>query len=337
MSSIREIASKAGVSLATVSHVINKTRYVSPELTFKVESIMEELDYQPNMMAGSLRSKKTKTIGLIIPDSSNLIFSQIGQVIETECALADHNVIFCNSSYDVETELRNVDTLRMKMVDGIIILPSSDKEDCIDKLLKIKIPFVVVNSHIKNPDLDIIYVDNELLGIIATEYLLELGHRSIFYIDRMLDHHYSIARWEGFNKALKKHGLEYNEDMYCRSGGIGFADGFRAMDEALKSGIKMDAVFSYNDTHAIGAIRALQEHGLRVPEDVSVIGCDNIPVSEFIKPSLTTMKYPVHELGAESARILLEKLKNPDIETSNVVLHPELIKRQSTSQKYQTN
>ncbi|PKP61636.1 LacI family transcriptional regulator [Candidatus Atribacteria bacterium HGW-Atribacteria-1] len=332
MSNIWEIAKKAEVSIATVSHVINKTRYVSPELTAKVEKVIKALDYKPNIIAGSLRSKKTKTIGLILPDSSNMVFSKIGQVIEVECAKVQQNVIFCNSSYNVDLELRNVDVLRMKTVDGIIILPASNRTDCIEKLLKIDIPFVVVNANVMYPSIDVVLVDNETLAYKATEHLIEFGRKAIGYLDRKLDHHYSIDRRNGFIKAMEKHGLDWNNKYYIRSRGFSYENGYEAMAEILKSRDKPDAIFSYNDIHAIGAIRAIIDQGLKVPQDISIIGCDNIPVAQFLTPSLTTMEYPTKELGTEACRLLMERIKNPDKKGERVVLGSRLIIRESTKE-----
>jgi DNA-binding LacI/PurR family transcriptional regulator len=334
MSSIRDIAKKSGVSVATVSHVLNKTRYVSPELTKKVKDIMTELDYKPNMVAGSLRSKKTKTIGLILPDSANKVFSQIGQIVEVECAKAEYNVIFCNSSYDVETELKNIDILRMKMVDGIIIIPSTKDTNCILKLMKSEIPFVVVNTRVANFAIDQVYVDNELLAFIATEHLIALGHKKLIYLDRMVDHDYSMQRKKGFLHSLIKNNIENEPELYIRSNGFSYMNGYNVMKKFLEKGIPFDAVFAYNDVHAIGAMRAILDAGLNVPKDVSIIGCDNIPAAEFMNPRLTTMDYPVHDLGKESALILMGKLQNPAIESRQIVLKPILVQRESSGNKY---
>lgn len=333
MSSIREIAKKSGVSVATVSHVLNKTRYVSPELTKKVERTMAEMDYKPNMVAGSLRSKKTKTIGFVLPDSANKVFSQIGQVIEVEFANADYNVIFCNSSYDVATELKNIDILRMKQVDGIIFIPSSKDTTCILKLMKTDIPFVVVNTCVADVAIDQVYVNNELLAFIATEHLVSLGCGKFVYLDRMIDHDYSMNRKKGFLNALKIHSMKVNETHFLRSTGFSYTNGYEVMKTFLEKNIQIDAVFAYNDVHAIGAMRAIMDAGLKVPDDVCIVGCDNIPAAEFMNPRLTTMDYPTHDLGRESALILLQKLQNPSLESRQIILKPILILRESTSMR----
>lgn len=291
---------------------------------------MQLMDYQPNLVAGSLRSRKTRTIGLIIPDSANIVFSRIGQAIELECSKYGQNVIFCNSSYNVDAELKNIDILRMKMVDGIIILPASNRTDSIEKLLHVRTPFVVVNADITYPNTDLVYVNNENASFLLSEHLIQSGCKKICYIDRFIDHFYSIARKKGFMKALEKYGIQWRSDLYVRSNGFYYSHGYSAMERIIKSDIEFDSVLAYNDIHAIGAMRALYDNGITVPNAVKIAGFDNIPVSEFQIPSLTTVNYPTEKLGMESFNLLSKRIEAPDKANEIIQIDTDIVLREST-------
>ena len=323
--------------MATVSHVINETRFVSDELIERVERAMEDMDYQPNLLAGSLRKKKTGTIGLIIPDSSNTLFAKISKEIEDVLFSMNYNVIVCNSAYDIDRELEYLKTLRSKMVDGILIVPVTLDGKHLEKFKKIGIPIVVLDRNIPGIDIDTILVDNYKSGYDAAGYLVSLGHTNIGYIDRIYDHSHSLGRKNGFVKAMQEQNLFLKEENIIR-GGFTFDDGLRAVKELMERNPRITAIFSFNDINALGAMRGLTDLGLRVPADVSVIGNDDIPFSSIYVPRLTTIRYPTTEMADKAGNLLFKRIDEQNFKrTKKIIIPTELIIRESTSRRKLTS
>jgi len=317
--------------VATVSHVINDTRFVSDELIERVEKVMEDMDYQPNLLAGSLRKKKTGTIGLIIPDSSNTLFAKISKKIEDVFFLQNYNVIVCNSAYDIKRELEYLRTLRAKMVDGILIVPVTLESDHLKKFKRFGIPIVILDRSIPGINIDTIIVDNFNSGYNAAKYLISLGHEIIGYIDRIYDHSHSLERKNGFIKAMQENGLLLDKKNIVR-GGFTFEDGARAAKELIGRNSGITAIFSFNDINALGAMRGLADLGLKIPEDISVMGNDDMPFSSVYVPSLTTIHYPTEEIAGKASSLLLKKISDSNIKRPKKITIPtELIIRESTA------
>ncbi len=328
---IKDIAKKAGVSIATVSHVINKTRYVSDELKSKVYTAMEEADYHPNVMAGSLRRKKTKTIGLIVPDNANPFYAELAKAIENILFSYDFSLMLCNSEHNLEKELKYITVLRAKRVDGIIVIPAGSKADHINKLVESGLPVITLDRPVSHLLADSVLIDH-FQGIFdATEYLIKLGHERIAYIDKPFDLPHKFARLKGFHKALKQHKITFYENLYTK-GGVCFADGARAMKTLLKAKPMPTAVLAFDDMIAMGALRAIQDHGLRVPEDVSLIGFDDMSLCSYTNPRLTTIHYPKDKMAKTACKLLLERIEGSGSEERHkVVLPPRLVLRESTA------
>lgn len=330
---IRDIAKRAQVSVATVSHVINKTRHVSDELIGRVEKAMSDLDYQPNLLAGSLRSKKSSTIGLIIPDSSNMLFSGVEKNIEDILFSQNYNVMVCNSAYDISRELEQLNTLRSKMVDGIIIVPATMDGKHLEKFKNIGIPIIILDRMIPDINVDTVLVDNYKGGYDAAKYLISLGHTDIGYIDRIYDHSHSLGRKKGFLKAFEENGLFFDANNIVR-GGFTFNTGVEAVKRLLKENSKITAIFTFNDINAFGAIRGLADLGLKVPADISVIGYDDTSLSEIYIPRLTTVHYPIVEMANVVSKLLLKRIAEPIFKKAVKKIVPtELIIRESTRSK----
>ncbi|MHB1336313.1 MAG: LacI family DNA-binding transcriptional regulator [Candidatus Humimicrobiaceae bacterium] len=330
---IRDIAKRAQVSVATVSHVINKTRRVSDELIERVGKAMSDLDYQPNLLAGSLRSKKSSTIGLIIPDSSNMLFSGVEKNIEDILFSQNYNVMVCNSAYDINRELEHLNTLRSKMVDGIIIVPATLEGKHLEKFKSTGIPVIVLDRMISDINIDTVLIDNYKGGYDAAKYLINSGHTDIGYIDRISDHSHSLERKRGFVKAFEENSLSFDADNIVR-GGFTFNAGVEAVKKLLKGNSKITAIFTFNDINAFGAIRGLADLGLKVPEDISVIGFDDTPLSEIYIPRLTTIHYPIVEMASIVSKLLLKRIAEPVFKKAVKKIVPiELIIRESTRSK----
>lgn len=328
---IRDIAKEAGVSVATVSHVINKTRFVSDELQERVKKVIEELDYHPNLMAGSLRRKKTNTIGLIVPDNSNPLFAELSRAIEDIGFSSGYSVMLCNSAYDFEKELKYIRTLRSKRIDGLIIIPTTTEPGHINQLVENKMPVVVLDRTVPGVKADMVLVDNFQGTHDAAMHLIKLGHKRIGYIDRPFDLPHSLDRVRGYSKALEDKGIKLQKDLIVKSG-FSYEDGAKAMQILLKQKLVPTAVIAFNDITAIGAIWAIKNQGLRVPEDISIIGFDDIPQSSYTVPRLTTVHFPKYKMAEAASKLLMEKMGGSISEKgTEVVLPLRLIIRKSTS------
>ena len=319
------------MSVATVSHVINRTRYVSDRLVNRVEQTMKDLEYQPNLLAGSLRKKKTGTIGLLIPDSSNMLFADISKSFEDIFFSKNYNIIVCNSAYDINREVEHLKNLRSKMVDGILMIPATLEGGYIKKIQSSGIPVVILDRKIPDLDVDYIMADNYQGGFEAGKYITDLGHINIGYIDRAYPHFHSIERKKGFEAALSQKGIQLSGSRIVK-GGFTYQEGTEAVKKLLEAGPGLTAVFSFNDTNAFGAIRGLTNLGYKVPDDISVMGYDDIYLSSVYIPGLSTIHYPVEEMVKEASKTLLTRIKEPIFNKNKVVLlKTNLVIRESTA------
>ncbi len=304
---IKDIARKADVSVATVSYVINKNRWVSPELTDRVNDAITELGYTPNAVARSLRQSKTKTIGLIVPDNSNPFFAEIAKGVEDAGFDAGYSVILCNSNAMIERELTYLEMLRSKRVDGMIFLATTTEISHLNPLIKSGIPAVIFYRQSDDLDVDTFCIDNERAGFIATRHLIELGHRQIACIQPASASTASGLRVVGYQRALAMDGLTWSEGLMPRGDNL-LGGGWRAANALIESGEPFSAVFASNDAMAIGCIRALREARYHIPEEVSVAGIDDILLASFCEPTLTTVSQPKYEAGRQAVARLLERI-----------------------------
>jgi len=331
MVTIKDVAKKAGVSVTTVSHVINKTRFVSEELQTKVKNVMKELDFHPNVMAGSLRRKRTSTIGLIVPDNSNQLFAELSKEVEDILFRSGYSVMLCNSAYDYKRELTHISTLRSKSVDGMIIVPTTQQVEHINRLIESNLPVVLMDRLVPETKADIVLIDNFQGTHDATEYLIKLGHSDIGYIDRPFDLPHSLDRVLGYKKALEENGLEFQENLIVR-GGFNYDDGAKAMEALLDRKPVPTAVLAFNDITALGAMRRIQDSEFRVPEDISVIGFDDIPQSAYTFPRLTTVHFPRKRMAEAACKLLFRRIRSSKLEQKKDVILPlHLVIRESTS------
>lgn len=332
MTTIRDVAQAAGVSITTVSHVINGTRFVSDQVAADVRRAMLELGYRPNVLARGLRSGKTRTIGLIIPDNSNLFFAEVSRVIENVSFQNGYSLIICNSDDNLVKEKSYLDTLVEKQVDGIIFISAGSYSKDIEKLVQSRTPVVVVDRDFEGLPADTVLVDNQLGGYLATQYLIQLGHRHIACISGPSEVNPSADRLIGFRKALREAGLLIEEELILR-GDFHYQSGERCMHQLLELNRPFSAIFVCNDMMAIGALKAAHNRNLRVPQDISIIGFDDIPIAEAISPALTTIAQPYDEMATTATNLLLEKLSQPQGNQKNkferIVLQPHLVIRET--------
>lgn len=328
-STIRHVAARARVSTATVSAVVNRSRRVSDELSKRVWDAVAEVGYTPNGIARSLRQRYTATIGLVVPDNSNPFFAEIAKGVENEGFDAGYSVIICNSNGLLERETRLLESLMGRRVDGIIYFGSSSGTDHLRPLVGNQMPLVVFNREIDNSSVDSFQVDNYRIGYIGTRYLTEMGHVQIACVGPAALETPSARRVDGYKQALVERGLTWDEEL-VQWGDNHMGGGKEAMRRILSSGLTFSAVFATNDLMAMGAIAALREAKLRVPEDVSVVGVDDIPFAAFTDPPLTTVAIPKAEAGRQAVGLLIERLTGAfSGEGRRVMLECKLIVRSS--------
>lgn len=327
---MRDVAKRAGVSVTSVSHVINETRPVSYELRERVLAAMEELGYQPNRLARSLRSGKTHTIGTIVPDSADPFFAEVARGIEDTAFENEYSLILCNSDASLDKEAFYTDVLAEKRVDGILFLAAGVSTERILDLQQRGMPVVVVDRELPGANVDSVVADNAGGGWSATRHLIDLGHQRIGYIAGPSDLTLSEYRYTGYCKALEEAGIKPDEDLVVR-GAFDFESGYRAAHQLLAKIKRPTAIFACNDLMAIGAICAAVELGLEVPQYLSVVGYDDVPLASYSNPPLTTIAQPIYDLGVVAASLLLERLQDPSRPARRIVLDVELQVRQSTA------
>lgn len=332
MITIKDVAQHAQVSVTTVSHVINGTRFVSEAARERVQQAIAALNYVPSALARSLKSNRTHTVGMMIPNNSNPYFAEIIRGIEDTCFEAGFNVILCNSDDDPHKQAQYVRVLSEKQVDGLIVLSSGGDPELIATLRSAGMPQVVVDREIDDLAADLVEVNHELGGYLATRHLLDLGHRRIACIAGPQALSPARQRVQGYHRALTESGMRV-DDKLLRSSDFTSAGGHAAMTSLLKMRQKPSAVFASNDLMAIGAVCAAAEAGLRIPEDVSVVGFDDIALAAYSNPPLTTIAQPKHQTGTLAARLLLERIAQRDKPLHREILQPTLCLRRSTARK----
>lgn len=330
MATISDVAKKAGVSIATVSHVINNSRYVSETVRDRVIEAMAMVKYQPNALARSLRRGKTHTIGLILPDSSNPFFAEMGRVIENEAFLYGYSVILGNSEGDGEKESHYIRVLTEKQVDGIILLAEGNRSEPLDLLLNQKMSFVLVDEEIHNSkaNVDIVVIDNYGGGFAATEHLINLGHKKVACITGPYSVTLSAQRIIGYRDALHKYNLKYDSSMVLQ-GDFHQEAGYVQTRALLSRPDKPTAIFACNDLMAMGAMRAAFEMGISVPKDLAIIGFDDIDFAAFTIPPLTTIAQPKSEMGKLAIKLLIDRMNNAAHQFEHICLKTKLIIRGS--------
>lgn len=329
--SIKDVAKEAGVSIATVSRVLNDVDVVNEETKKKVMDAIKKLDYRPNIVARSLKTQKTRTIGIVIPDISSQFYPEIVRGAEDVSNIYNYNVILCNTDLDIEKEKEYIRVLKEKMVDGVIYMSTSLAPEIITLLQDLKLPTVLVETSEKEgteTEFCSVTIDNEKAAYEAVDYLIKKGNKKIAFIGvnpKMANA--SALRFDGYKKALEENGMELNEDL-VQFGGLKAIDGSDGIAAILKK-TKFDAVFCAGDEVAMGAINTLRDNNISVPDDVDVVGFDNIYTSSLFYPKLTTVEQPTYDMGSVGMRMLIKIINKKELEQKKYVLPYTLIERDS--------
>jgi LacI family transcriptional regulator len=330
-----DVAKLAGVSQSMVSYILNENTNlkISKETRQRVFEAMTRLGYVPNNLARSLRSGQTQTVGLVVPDNSNPFFAEIARQIEDLVFERGFSLILCNTDGDAHKESTYVDVLLTKQVDGVILISANGSTASLEHLQQSGIPYVLTDRNIEGVHADLVLVDNLVGGYLATRYLVELGMRRIACISGPVRTS-SGDRVKGYEKALAEAGIDLDPSLIVAST-YTIEGGIASMNSLLDSGPAPDGLFACNDMIALGAMRAAREHGLRVPQDLSVVGFDDIVLAHAIEPQLTTISQPISEIVREVTRLLFVRIEQKmetvkEIEAQRIVLQPQLIVRNST-------
>lgn len=326
---IKDIAKKAGVSITTVSKVINnKDESISDETRNRVKDIIKELNYQPNALARGLITKKTKTIALVLPDITNPFFPDVARGVEDYSNKHGYNVFLCNTDDNYKKENDYINLLKEKRVDGIIFSSANSGSDKTKFIHKIDIPLVAIDRAYNENECFGIFTDNLTGGYIAAKHLIDLNHKKIACITGPKEIRNSIERVNGYKKAIIEAGIELDESLIAYSD-FKIDGGYKAGIELMKNK-DITAIFACNDLMACGVYEAAYDMGLRIPDDISVVGFDDVQIIKALNPKLTTIKQPIYKIGQEAAKMLIKLIENKKINENIINLDVELVTRGST-------
>jgi len=332
MATIRDVAERAGVSVATVSHVINETHYVSPELRQRVLDAIEALDYRPNRLAQALSKQTIPLLALIVPDISNPYWSHVARAVQDLAEQHDHSVIVCSTDGLLKREVRFLRTLS-GWISGLILHPYHVTHEHVNRYIGSDIPAVIVGDFLtiqeQPPNWDWVGGDNRGGAQAAVEHLIGLGHRRIAFIQGPSGTPTGARRLAGFRRAFELAGLSVDEGLLI-PGDYTRGAGRAGMAALLDMEDPPTAVFCANDLIALGALEVAHVRGCRVPQDLSVVGFDDIDEAERALPPLTTVRQPPRRLGVVAAETLIERLKGRT-EPRRIVLEFSLVVRKSTA------
>ncbi|HHF3533861.1 TPA: substrate-binding domain-containing protein [Haemophilus influenzae] len=329
MATMKDIARLAQVSTSTVSHVINGSRFVSDEIHEKVMRIVAELNYTPSAVARSLKVRETKTIGLLVTATNNPFFAEVMAGVEQYCQQHQYNLIIATTGGDAKRLQQNLQTLMHKQVDGLLLM-CGDSRFQADIELTISLPLVVMDWWFTELNADKILENSALGGYLATKALIDAGHRKISIITGNLKKSVAQNRLQGYKNALSEAKIALNPHWIVESH-FDFEGGVLGIQSLLTQSSRPTAVFCCSDTIAVGAYQAIQQQGLRIPQDLSIMGYDDIELARYLSPPLSTICQPKAELGKLAVEALLQRIKNPNENYRTLVLEPTCILRGSIS------
>ncbi len=333
MATIHDVAKLAGVAPITVSRVINQSGYASPETRARVEAAIAELGYVPNRLASSLRSKRTKTLALVLTDITNPFFTTVARGVEDTASDAGYTVVFCNTDESEIEEKKYLQVLLQQQVDGILLVPARGTSDSIDLIRKQNTPVVVLDRRLPpNVPVDTVRCENEHGAYQLVRLLIELGHRHIAILSGPPGVSTAEDRLAGFRRAMREVGSG-DQSQVVIYGAFNQASGSEMMRQTLALDPRPTAVFAANNLICIGALHASQEAGLRVPEDIAMVTFDDLPPTLLTFPFFTVAAQPAYDMGCQATQLLLTRLANdtPGL-CQEIVLPTQIIVRQSSGQ-----
>lgn len=330
---LRDVATKAGVHPGTASRALNpETRnLVNARTAERVNRVAQSLGYRPNPHARTLKTARSATVGLVIPDLTNPLFPPIARGVEGVLAEAGYNAWIVNTDNDTARESAAVESLRDRNVDGFILATATLDHALAQQLAAQDAPVILVNRRTENTDIPSVTPDDAAGIAMAIRHLVELGHQKIVHLAGPQTTSTGVNRLRSYRHALGDHGLEDSPDRVVVCEAYTEDAGAKALNQLLDAGTDFTAVLAANDLLAVGCYDALDQHGLSCPEDVSVVGFNDTLFMDKLRPPLTTVRVPHYEIGAEAARLLLEELRSPGRHPRSVLLPLTLVVRQSTA------
>lgn len=330
MTYLKEVAKKAGVSVATVSRVLNNRKYINTETRQKVEKAIKHFNYKPNRVAQRLRLKdgQRKLIGLLVPDIQNPFYVDVVRGVEETAYARDHAVFVGNFAQDEQKEKMYLNIMKSESIDGLIAAPAHEKDSEVVELVKAGLPIVCVDRGLSDVDVDVVLVDNRKGAFDAVEYLIQCGHKRIAYIGGLPQIPTTMQRKEGYEDALRKYGLPVDPKL-IRFGDSKHESGKKLTEELLELSKRPTALFTGNNLITLGALETIHNHKLKIPQDIAIVGFDDMYWSISLNPPLTAVRQPGFEIGKRAAEMLFQRVKEPDRSPVKLLLRTELIKRES--------
>lgn len=327
---IYDVAREANVSMATVSRVVNGNPNVKPVTRKKVLEVIERLGYRPNAVARGLASKKTTTVGVIIPDISNIFFAELARGIEDIATMYKYNIILSNSDQNPEKELHLLNTMLGKQVDGIVFMSGNITNEHVEEFEKSPVPIVLAGSIEESNKIPSVNIDYEKAVFDSVKEFTDKGHKKIaFVIGPLHEPKNSEKKLKGYKRALEEAGIPFNEELVVE-GDYTYDSGLEAFEKLVESDDQPTAILVGSDEMALGVVHGAEDKGYKIPEDFEVITSDNTRLSLMVRPQLTTVVQPLYDIGAVAMR-LLTKLMNKEQVSDHIVVLPHRIEhRQST-------
>ncbi|WP_458526793.1 LacI family DNA-binding transcriptional regulator [Onishia taeanensis] len=330
---LKDVARQAGVSITTVSHVVNQSRAVAPETRARVQRAIAALDYRPNTVARTLQSRRSRTIGMIVTSADNPFFSALIRGVEDHCFACGYSLVLCNADDVDAKQAAYLETLLERRIDGLIVMTSRNGPAFLEALNRQALPTVMLDAAATpRPDIAVVNDDSRLGARLAIEHLLAQGLEDIALLTGPADHPRSQERLAGARGALEAAGLRLPDDRLITTN-LQADGGHGAMCALLKRGRRPQAVFAFNDLAAIGALRAAGASGLSLPGELSVIGYDDIDIGRYTCPALTTIHQPIYKLGATAIAQLIDRLEHDRPFDPITALPPRLVVRESVRQR----
>ena len=325
-----DIATIVGVSKATVSMVINgKDQSISEETKQKILAIAKKLNYIPNSMARSLSTNKSGTIGIILPDILNPFFSEMARAIEDSAEILGYNVIFCNTDNELTKEEKYIKLLISKSVDGVIFIAGGKSDENVKILKYNNVPFVIVDRYVDGyEDMYGVFCENTKGVMEAIQYLYGKGRRQIAFVKGPKELAISKLRLDGYINKTREYKI-YDENLIFE-GDLTIDGGIKAAEKIMGTGFKVDAIFFSNDAMAIGGMKIFIRKGYKIPKDISIVGYDNVQISQLIEPELSTVGQPIYQMGKESCKLLINIINGAQIQQKQIYFKSELIIRGTT-------
>jgi LacI family transcriptional regulator, repressor for deo operon, udp, cdd, tsx, nupC, and nupG len=328
MANIQQVAKQAGVSVATVSRVLNGQNTVSVKTRMKVEEAIKKLNYEPSLLGRNLRTSESRLLLILIPTISNPFYLEIIKGIEQVAISQNYNILLCETDSNPEKENIYFDLVRKKMADGIITMDPAVNVETLKKLAE-NYAVIQCSEYEECTGIPYVTIDNEEASYRAVKHLIQIGHHKIALMNADEKYLFARQRKMGYKRALEENGITLRKEYIISASNIGFENGQYAMKKILNLQDRPTAVFAVSDLLAIGALKEINAAGLHVPNDIAVVGFDKIDFSNMTNPTLTTIAQPMRKMGNVAARMLIEKIKGEEVES--IILDHELVIRESTS------